>query len=87
MAFRLTLTSSFRKRLHKKPPNQQGPVLECIARLADNPRHPSLKCRRIQGTANEWEARIDASNRVSWQYGETGEIIVINHCKHDSVLP
>jgi mRNA interferase RelE/StbE len=87
MAFKPTLSPSFKKRLSKKPPQQVGAILEAIKRLAGNPRHPGLKTRRIQGTLRAWEARIDDANRLSWEYGAPGEIVLINHCTHKEVLP
>ena len=86
MAFAITITKSFKKRLAKKPPDQAGAVLQCIKKLADNPLHPSLHTHRIQGTRKTWEAYVDGSNRVSWEYGAQNEIIVLSHCSHKAVL-
>ncbi len=87
MAFRITLDLKFRRRLRKKPPTLVGAIIECIVRLADNPRHPGLRTHRIQGTRSTWEAYVDRSNRVSWEYGAPDEIVVLNHCNHEEVLP
>ena len=32
-----------------------------------------------------WEAYVDASNRVTFEYGPDGEIIMRNHCSHDII--
>jgi mRNA-degrading endonuclease RelE of RelBE toxin-antitoxin system len=87
MAFKVTISPSFKKRLRRKPARQQGAILETIDRLAEDPRHPGLKTHRIRGMPHVWEARIDQSNRLSWEYGEPGEIVLISHCTHEQVLP
>lgn len=88
MSFRITLSPGFRERLWAKPSMLQGAILKCIDLLGDNPAHPGLRSKRIQGDPGMWEARVDRRNRVSWKYGDTrGEIVVVNHCTHDEVLP
>ena len=81
---RLTLTESFKRRLHKKTENQVDAIVRCIKRLEENPRHPGLHSHRIQGTPRDWEAYVDDSNRVTFRY-EAGGIVVLNHCNHDVV--
>jgi mRNA-degrading endonuclease RelE of RelBE toxin-antitoxin system len=87
MHYRVTLTPSFKKRLAKKTPSQRGAILRCVERLGDDPRHHGLRTARIRGTPATWEARVDRSNRVSWEYGAHDEIVVVNHCSHEDVLP
>ena len=85
MSFRITVESAFRRRLQKKTPNQQGAILECIEQLSNDPRHPGLKTSRVQGQRDVWEARIDKSNRLTWKYGDSDEIVLLNNCSHDDV--
>ena len=87
MPFRLIIPRSFKKRLDKKIPALRGAVMECVERLAGNPTHPGLRCRHIRGAPGEWEARVDSKNRISWMYGGPGEIVLLNHCTHEEVLP
>jgi mRNA-degrading endonuclease RelE of RelBE toxin-antitoxin system len=84
MPFRITTEPKFRKRLMKKPTSQQGAILECIDRLSQDPRHPGLRTSRIQGKSS-WEARVDSTNRLEWEYGQPDEIILINHCSHNDI--
>ena len=84
MSFRITTEPKFRKRLEKKTTSQQGAILECISRLAQDQRYPGLKTSRIKGKSS-WEARIDDTNRLEWEYGQPGEIILINHCTHNAI--
>jgi len=62
----------------------QGAILECINRLAQDPRYPGLRTSRIRGKSS-WEARIDDTNRLEWEYGQPDEIILINHCTHNDI--
>lgn len=76
------ISKPFKKRLKRKPAAMQWAILECIARLSENPRHPSLNAHRLQGRPGVWEAYVDAGNRLTFHYeGET--IVLRNHCNHD----
>lgn len=78
----VVVTRSFKKRLNKKPAELAGAILQCIARLADDPHHPGLHTHRVQGTRDVWEAYIDQANRLTFHY-EDGDIVLRNHCNHD----
>lgn len=76
------VTKPFKKRLKKKPPAMQGAILECIMRLAENPRHPGLRTHRVQGQDGVFEAYVDGGNRLTFHY--EGDLIVLrSHCNHD----
>lgn len=53
--------------------------------MQQNPMHPSLRTKRIQGTQNIFEASINMSIRITWQYIESG-IVLRNIGKHDEAL-
>ncbi len=76
------VSKPFKRILRKKTPAQQGAILECIARLAENPRYPGLHTHLMQGTDRVYEAYVDAGNRLTFHYeGET--IVLRNNCNHD----
>lgn len=78
----VVVDETFKKRLRKKTPHLQAAILECIDRLADDPRHPGLRVHRVQGIAGVWEAYVDLANRVTFHWD--GDAIVLrNHCNHD----
>ena len=59
-------------------------IVECIKRLAENTRHPSLRTHRVQGSPGVFEAYVDRANRLTFHY--EGDVIVLrNHCNHDIV--
>ena len=84
MAFSLVIGPSFKKRLARKSIKEQGAIYKCIDLLSEDPRHPGLHTRRIvsKGTM---EARASGANRIEWEYGDGGAIILLNHCSHDRV--
>ncbi len=43
--------------------------------LIDNPRHPSLRVKKIQGQKNIFEASITMSIRITWQYHDDGLLL------------
>jgi mRNA interferase RelE/StbE len=43
---------------------------------AADPRHPSLRVKKIRGTASVFEARVDGDFRFTFEYGERHEIIL-----------
>lgn len=79
-----TIPLRFKKRLKKKSPRLAGAILECVHRLAEDPRHPGLHTHRVRGTAGVWEAYVDRSNRVTFEWDD-GVIVMRNHCNHDIV--
>ncbi len=79
----ILIDRKFRKRLARKSPEIAGAILECIARLADNPRHPGLQTHRVGGSPGVWEAYVDRGNRVTFHYDDNGDIVMRNHCNHD----
>jgi len=80
----LRIERRFKRDLQKKPPDLRGSILETVSRLGENPRHPSLRGKQIQGRKNPkvFEASVDMKNRVTWHW-EDGVIVLRNHCNHD----
>lgn len=53
--------------------------------MSENPMHPSLRTKRVQGTENIFEASINMNVRMTWQYVESG-ILLRNVGEHDETL-
>jgi mRNA interferase RelE/StbE len=53
--------------------------------MFENPRHPSLRTKKIQGQANIFESSITIGIRMTWQYTEDG-ILLRNIGEHDKTL-
>ena len=70
------------RRLEK---TMQNKVKAKLKLMSENPMHPSLRTKRVQGTQNIFEASINAGIRMTWQYIENG-ILLRNIGKHDETL-
>jgi mRNA interferase RelE/StbE len=53
--------------------------------LADNPKHPSLRTKKIKGSEGIFEASINMDIRMTWEFYEDG-ILLHNIGKHDKAL-
>ena len=51
-AYRITYTERFKKHYKKLHHNEKKQIKRKVEMLAENPKHPSLRCKRIQGTNN-----------------------------------
>ncbi len=80
------LTERFRQAFRLLPPEIQKKVLKTLRLLAENPRHPSLQTKPIQGAPGIYEARIDQSYRMTYQR-LPGDILLLRAAgKHDETL-
>lgn len=53
--------------------------------LTSNPRHPSLRVKKMQGTADIWEARASRSLRLTFEM--RGDVILLRNVgAHDETL-
>ena len=57
-----------------------------IALLAENPRHPSLQTKPVQGAAGIFEARIDLDYRMTYERGADDTLVLRVVGKHDQAL-
>jgi mRNA-degrading endonuclease YafQ of YafQ-DinJ toxin-antitoxin module len=53
--------------------------------MADNPRHPSLRTKKIKGHEDIFEASINMDIRMTWEYFKDG-ILLRNIGEHDKTL-
>jgi mRNA interferase RelE/StbE len=53
--------------------------------LADNPKHPSLRTKKIKGSEGIFETSINMDIRMTWEFYEDG-ILLRNIGKHDKTL-
>ena len=69
-----------------KLPNNVKKILKSkLEILLENPRHPSLRSKKIQGQENFFEASVTMGIRITWQYTEDG-ILLRNIGEHDKTL-
>jgi mRNA interferase RelE/StbE len=53
--------------------------------LVDNPKHPSLRTKKIKGTEDIFESSINMDIRITWEFYENG-ILLRNIGRHDKTL-
>lgn len=75
-------TDRFAKRYRNLPDHVQARVDGQLALLLGNPRHPSLRSKKMQGVGNIWEFRVTGGHRVTFQIQE-GAYLLRNGGTHD----
>lgn len=81
----LERSDRFDERFRSKPNDQQAAILKAIKFLADNPRHPGLRVERIRTRSGVWSARVNRSDRLSFHWGEKGQIVLRFNCHHEEL--
>lgn len=81
--FIIRLTDELENKLDTKSDKRRRAIAHCLERLQENPRHPGLRTKKVQGKGGTvFETRASRGDRVTWFYD--GSIIVIeNHCGHE----
>ena len=83
MVYKLTFTERFQKHYKKLHPNEKSQIMKKVELLAQNPLHPSLRTKRIQGTDNIFEFSVNMNIRVIWYYEGEQMIILVDVGHHD----
>lgn len=83
---RLTLTERFRKSALELGPEVREKLEKQLGLLAADPRHPSLRVKKIRGTGSVFEARLDREHRFTFEFGGRHEIILRVVGPHDPTL-
>ena len=74
------------KRLLKKGVLTSPQLEKFLLLLEENPQHPSLRTKKIQGTDEIFEASITMALRVTFQYVKPDTIYLRNVGEHDITL-
>ena len=82
----IELTETFKKHYVDLPGHIQKKVKKALRLLAENPRHPSLRSKPIEGAPGIYEARIDIPYRMTYERlpGDVLHLRVVG--KHDETL-
>lgn len=82
----IELTESFFRWYNQLPPKIKKKTRKALDFLAENPRHPSLKSKPIEGAKGIYEARVDQKYRLTYERlpGNVLRIRVVG--KHDEAL-
>jgi len=85
VAFQLTFTDRFRKSYKTFSDKEKKQIMNKLKLLAENPMHPSLRTKRIQGTSDLFECSVNMDIRIIWYY-EGDRIIILLDVGHHDIL-
>jgi len=83
---KIRFTRRFLKSFAHLPAPVQEKIKKQIAWLAENPRHPSLQTKPIQGAPGIYEARVDADYRLTYERDADDTLVLRVVGKHDETL-
>ena len=83
MAFQITFTDRFQKHYSDLTESERKQLRNKLAILAENPLHPSLRTKRIQGTDDLFECSVNMDIRIIWYYEGNTMIILVDVGHHD----
>jgi mRNA-degrading endonuclease RelE of RelBE toxin-antitoxin system len=83
--FDISITETFKDNLKKLSTEERELVKRKLELLAENPYHPSLRSKKVTGTAERFESSVNMDIRIIWQYA-AGRIIVALEIGHHDIF-
>ena len=83
MAYQFTYTNRFQKHFKKLTSQEKNQIMKKLALLSQDPTHPSLRTKRIQGTDDLFESSVNMDIRIIWYYEGNIMIILVDVGHHD----
>lgn len=83
MTFQFTFTNRFQKHFKTLAAQEKKLLMKKLEMLAENPAHPSLRTKRIQGTNDLFECSVNMNIRIIWFYQDNKMIILVDVGHHD----
>jgi addiction module RelE/StbE family toxin len=83
---KIRFTRRFLKSFARLPKAIQDKIKKQMLLLAENPLHPSLQIKPIQGAAGIYEARVDADYRMTYERDADDTLVLRVVGKHDDAL-
>ena len=83
MNYQFTYTKRFEKHFKKLTAQEKTQLLNKLVLLSQNPAHPSLRTKRIQGTDSLYESSVNMDIRIIWYYEDDVMIILVDTGHHD----
>jgi len=76
--------STFQKDYKSLPRVVQKQFEKAIRLFEENPRHPSLRVKKMEGTADIWEARVTQSYRFTFNW--EGDVVSLRRMGTHNIL-
>lgn len=83
---KIKLTDRFIELYKNLPESIRKKINRQIQLLSENPRHPSLQTKPIQGTNGIYEARVDIDYRLTYERLPDDTLLLRVVAKHDEAL-
>jgi mRNA interferase RelE/StbE len=83
MAYRFTFTPRFQKHFKSLTEQEKKQLMNKLELLSENPMHPSLRTKRIQGAEDLFECSVNMDIRIIWYYEGDTMIILVDVGHHD----
>jgi mRNA interferase RelE/StbE len=83
MAYQFTFTGRFQKHFKSLTEQEKKQLMNKLELLAENPMHPSLRTKRIQGAEDLLECSVNMDIRIIWYYEGDTMIILVDVGHHD----
>ncbi len=82
---RLQYTNRFQRAYNDLTDRDAEHVKKALRLLVENPRHPSLRVKKVQGTDSIWEASASLSIRLTFEMH--GDLVILRNVgPHDETL-
>lgn len=85
MSYKITYSKAFEKHYKKLSEDEKKQTKKKLKIFIENPTHPSLRSKKIQGADGIWEFSVNMDIRVIWFY-EGDEIIFLIDIGHHNIL-
>ena len=85
MKYKLIIAKGFEKNLKGLSYTEQKQVAIALKYLQVNPRHPSLRSKKVKGLTNVFESSVNMDIRILWKH-KGQEIILVLDVGHHSIL-
>jgi len=76
-------TKRFQKQFQSLTKTEKRLIHKKLELMAENPDHPSLRTKKIQGTSDIFECRVNMDIRIIWCYEENPIILLIDVGHHN----
>ena len=83
MKFSFTYTPRFQKHFKTLSSAEKKQLKNRLVLLSENPFHPSLRTKRIQGSDGLFECSVNMDIRIIWYYEGNRMIILLDVGHHD----
>lgn len=76
MKYRIEYSPRFTKNFARLDPLSQQAIRKAVKLTSQDPRHPSLRTWRVQGTDSVFEASANMDIRITWEYVNDAAILL-----------